>query len=224
MGADDMNIFQTIKEEVTARQAADFYGMDVNRSGMTKCIFHEDHEPSMKVDKRFYCFGCHATGDVIDLVGKMFGLSPYEAAKKLAKDFCISLPEEKNRSETSRDVVDQAPVEKTSAGVKKEEPVRRKKKTKKVEETEEQKKEKRIRRLEERIDAWLTRAEEVLIRYFRLLNDWEKSFRPGVPGSDPDPRFVEVMQNKSAVEYQLNILQFGSERDRLDFSRRRERK
>ena len=88
----------------------------------------------------------------------------------------------------------------------------------------EQKKEKRIRRLEERINAWLTRAEEVLIRYFRLLNDWEKSYRPGVPGSDPDPRFVEAMQNKSTVEYQLNILQFGSERDRLDFSRRRERK
>ena len=47
-----MNIFQTIKGEVTARQAADFYGMDVNRSGMMRCIFHEDHEPSMKVDKR----------------------------------------------------------------------------------------------------------------------------------------------------------------------------
>lgn len=219
-----MNIFQTIKGEVTARQAADFYGMDVNRSGMTKCIFHEDHEPSMKVDKRFFCFGCHATGDVIDLVGKMFGLSPYEAAKKLAKDFCISLSAEEKESEMSRDTADQTPADQDSAGETTKMTVRRKKKSKKVEETEEQKKEKRIRRLEERINAWLTRAEEVLIRYFRLLNDWEKSYRPGVPGSDPDPRFVEAMQNKSAVEYQLNILQFGSERDRLDFSRRRERK
>lgn len=35
----------------------------------------------------FYCFGCGATGDVIDLVARLFNLSGYEAAKKLATDF-----------------------------------------------------------------------------------------------------------------------------------------
>ena len=44
----------------------------------------------MKLNERyFYCFGCGATGDVIDLVAKLFGLSSYEAAKKLAHDFGI---------------------------------------------------------------------------------------------------------------------------------------
>ena len=37
----------------------------------------------------FYCFGCGATGDVIDFVARLFGLSSYEAAKKLAYDFGI---------------------------------------------------------------------------------------------------------------------------------------
>ena len=37
----------------------------------------------------FYCFGCGATGDVIDFVVRLFGLSSYEAAKKLAYDFGI---------------------------------------------------------------------------------------------------------------------------------------
>ena len=37
----------------------------------------------------FYCFGCEATGDVIDFVARLFGLSSYEAAKKLAYDFGI---------------------------------------------------------------------------------------------------------------------------------------
>ena len=47
--------------------------------------------PSMKLNERyFYCFGCGATGDVIDLVARLFGLSSYEAAQKLAQDFGIN--------------------------------------------------------------------------------------------------------------------------------------
>ena len=44
----------------------------------------------MKLNERyFYCFGCGATGDVIDLVARLFDLSSYEAAQKLAQDFGI---------------------------------------------------------------------------------------------------------------------------------------
>ena len=46
--------------------------------------------PSMKLNRDyFYCFGCGATGDVIDFVARLFGLSSYDAAKKLAYDFGI---------------------------------------------------------------------------------------------------------------------------------------
>ena len=37
----------------------------------------------------YYCFGCGARGDVIDLVAGLFDLSPYEAARKIAADFGI---------------------------------------------------------------------------------------------------------------------------------------
>ena len=83
------SLFNQIKSQVTARQAAERYGVIVNRSGLARCIFHDDRHPSMKIDERFYCFGCHATGDVIDFMAKLFGLAPYEAAKKLAADFGI---------------------------------------------------------------------------------------------------------------------------------------
>ena len=33
---------------------------------MACCPFHDDKNPSMKVDQRFHCFGCGADGDVID--------------------------------------------------------------------------------------------------------------------------------------------------------------
>ena len=83
------NIFTTVKAAVTTKQAAEYYGLKVSRNGMTCCPFHEDRHPSMKVDERYYCFGCHETGDVIDFTAKLFGLPPYEAAKKLAWDFHI---------------------------------------------------------------------------------------------------------------------------------------
>ena len=84
-----MSTYARIKQTVTTRQAAERYGLSVNRSGMVKCPFHEDHNPSMKVDDRFYCFGCHASGDVIDFTARLFGISLKDAATKLAADFGI---------------------------------------------------------------------------------------------------------------------------------------
>lgn len=84
-----MNVFEAVKENVTARQAAEMYGIRVKRNGMACCPFHDDKHPSMKVDKRFHCFGCQADGDVIDLAARLYGLNNLGAAVKLASDFGI---------------------------------------------------------------------------------------------------------------------------------------
>ena len=85
-----MNLFETVKAAVTLRQAAEHYGLKVSRNNMVCCPFHDDRTPSMKLNEDyFYCFGCGATGDVIDFVSRLFGLSIWEAAKKLAYDFGI---------------------------------------------------------------------------------------------------------------------------------------
>lgn len=85
-----MNVFKAVKENVTARRAAEMYGIRVNRNGMACCPFHDDRHPSMKIDKRFHCFGCQADGDVIDLTARLYGLNNLGAAVKLASDFGIS--------------------------------------------------------------------------------------------------------------------------------------
>ena len=56
---------------------------------MARCPFHDDKHPSMKVDRRFHCFGCQADGDVIDFTARLFGLNKKEAALKLAEDFSV---------------------------------------------------------------------------------------------------------------------------------------
>lgn len=85
-----MNVFEAVKQNLTTRQAAEMYGIQVSRHGMAVCPFHNDKNPSMKVDKRFHCFACQADGDAVDFVSRLFGLPSKAAAMKLADDFGIS--------------------------------------------------------------------------------------------------------------------------------------
>lgn len=85
-----MNLFETVKASVSVPEAARAYGLTVTRHNMTRCLFHDDRHPSLKLNPDFYyCFGCGAKGDVIDLVAGLFDLSLYEAARKIAEDFGI---------------------------------------------------------------------------------------------------------------------------------------
>ena len=86
------DIFKDIKDRLTMPDVAKFYGLQINRSGMACCPFHEERTPSLKVyEEHFYCFGCGATGDCTGFVAKLFGISQFEAAKKISYDFGLNL-------------------------------------------------------------------------------------------------------------------------------------
>ncbi len=91
-----MSIFTEVKEQMTARKAAEFYGLKVGRNGMACCPFHSDKHPSMKIDRNYHCFACGVGGDAVDYVSRMFGLSQLDAAKKLIEDFSLSVETEGN--------------------------------------------------------------------------------------------------------------------------------
>ena len=81
-------MYETIKAAISMKQAAEHYGLKANRNGMACCPFDNDRHPSLKLNEDyFFCFGCGAKGDVIDFVARLFNLSSYEAAQKLAADF-----------------------------------------------------------------------------------------------------------------------------------------
>lgn len=86
-----MNVFTTVKTSINTREAAEHYGIEVNRYGKALCPFHNDRHPSMVVyDDHYHCFACGEHGDVIDLVANLYGLPVLDAANKLAYDFGIS--------------------------------------------------------------------------------------------------------------------------------------
>lgn len=86
-----MNVFGAVKTSINTREAAERYGVEVNRHGKALCPFHNDRHPSLFVDDdHYHCYACGEHGDVIDLTAKLFGLKLYEAAQKLAYDFGIT--------------------------------------------------------------------------------------------------------------------------------------
>ena len=88
-----MNLFEIVKQVVSVPDAARRYGVEIERRCMARCPFHDDRTPSLKLNPEFfYCFGCGAKGDVVDLVAKLFTMTPYEAARKIAADFGIEKP------------------------------------------------------------------------------------------------------------------------------------
>ena len=91
-----MSIYTQVKDAVSVKEAAEHYGLSVTRHGMARCPFHEDHSPSLKLNEGyFYCFGCHATGDVIDFTAKLLQLCKHHAAEQLAADFGIHVNDSK---------------------------------------------------------------------------------------------------------------------------------
>lgn len=63
------------------------YGAGARRTAL--CPFHDDHEPSLTIfldSDRFHCFGCGATGDVIELVERLEGVGFLEAVRRLNAD------------------------------------------------------------------------------------------------------------------------------------------
>jgi len=80
-------VFDKVKGNVSAYQAAQKYGLQINRHGLACCPFHADKTPSLKVDTRFYCFGCHVTGDAVDLTAKLLNVPLKKAAEQIVQDF-----------------------------------------------------------------------------------------------------------------------------------------
>ena len=85
-----MNLFETVRTNVKAIDVVLMTGFQPNRSKMICCPFHNDKHPSMKVDRRYFCFSCGAKGDAIDFVANYYGLSLKEAAEKIASDFALT--------------------------------------------------------------------------------------------------------------------------------------
>ena len=172
-----MTLFEQVKECVTARQATEHYGIKVKRNGMACCPFHKDRHPSMKADKIYHCFACGVGGDAIDFTARLFGISQYEAAKKLIEDFGLDIKiEDRNkykRTHQSRNtLISKKP---------------------------------KVVMIREKLEQWLKHATDVLIRYLKWIQFWKEIYKPE-PDEEWHELFTEALANERKINDYLDVL------------------
>lgn len=185
-----MNVFEFVKQNVTARQAAEYYGVKIGRNGMACCPFHNDKHPSMKIAERYYCFGCGEKGDAINFVEKYFGLNPKDAAMKICQDF--GLDYKPGRSYKAH----------RSSGNNSNRKIRAKP----------------VKSPEQLFMESCEHCYRVLCDYLHLLERWKTEYAPRADhGGDWHPLFMEACQKTEYVNYLLDILWDGSIEEKTAF-------
>lgn len=91
---DQINIVDVVSRALPLRKAGASY----------KCVcpFHNEKTPSFNVNEQrqmYYCFGCQASGDVIEFVKNYYNLDFSDAVDKLASEYGIQMEETKGRGE-----------------------------------------------------------------------------------------------------------------------------
>ncbi|CCQ96086.1 DNA primase [[Clostridium] ultunense Esp] len=93
------DIVDVVSQYVSLRKSGKRY--------MGLCPFHSEKTPSFTVvpDKQFfYCFGCHAGGDVVKFIMEIEGFSYVESIQYLAEKAGIALPEMETRVQSEEDL------------------------------------------------------------------------------------------------------------------------
>ena len=185
-----MNIFSEVKEHLTARQVAEYYGLQVKRNGLACCPFHDDKHPSMKIDKNYHCFACGVGGDAVDYVSRMFGLSQYDAALKLIGDFSLLVEVRGN----------------TELNIQEKERIHREKAERE-----------RIAHIKERFEKWCSQTIDMLRNCILEIDDVNHFLIEKPPDIIFSEDYAQILHAEPLINYWLDILCMGdvSERQEL---------
>ena len=82
-----------IKSSVPMQDVVERYTGQRPIRNRIRCPIHHGSDLNMRIYRNSYhCFVCHATGDVIQFVQSVLGLSFQDAMKQLNEDFRLNLP------------------------------------------------------------------------------------------------------------------------------------
>ncbi len=185
-----MSIFIQVKEYLTARQVAEYYGLKVRKNRTACCPFHDDKHPSMKIDINYHCFACGVGGDVVDYVSRMYGLSQYDAALKLIEDFALPIDVNGN----------------AGLSVQEKERIRREKAERE-----------RIIRIQERFEKWCSQTIGILKNCILEIDSVSRFLIGKPPDIIFSKDYVQMLHAEPFINYWLDILCMGdiSERQEL---------
>ncbi len=196
-GAIILSIFSEVKEYLTARQVAEYYGLQVKRNGLACCPFHDDKHPSMKIDTNYHCFACGVGGDAVDYASRMFGLSQYDAALKLIEDFQLPISV---RGKTAFNEQEKARIRKEKA------------------------EKERIIHIKERFRKWCNQSIDILRDCLLEVEKVENFLRNKPPDNVFSDDYAQILHAVPIMNYWMDILCMGetAEKQELFMKNRRE--
>ena len=173
---------------MTTRQAAEHLGLTVDEKGMTYCPFHSGNAPNMRVNDRYYCYDCLASGDVIDFVAAYLTVNKLEAAKLIANDFGIPIEDGTPSAFTK----DKSPP------------------------TPQQRHEWRVQKTQRQFEKWRAQSIDQLKRYYQILDDQEQACIWQRPGAVDRNILDRITDRKTVIQFYLNTLLSGTLDDQID--------
>lgn len=94
---------EIIKRLVPMQDVAERYTGEPIRFNRMRCPIHHGKDRNLRIyPKSYYCWVCHAHGDVIQFVMSVCGLSFQDAVKKLNADYDLHLPIGQEQTELDR--------------------------------------------------------------------------------------------------------------------------
>lgn len=97
---------EIIKSSVPMRNAVARYTGQQIVLNRIRCPIHNGSDRNMRIYNRsYYCWVCHASGDVIQFVQSVLGISFQEAMKRLNEDFRLNLPIGEKQPEQSKAIL-----------------------------------------------------------------------------------------------------------------------
>lgn len=94
---------EIIKRLVSMRDVAERYTCEPIRFNRMRCPIHHGRDRNLRIyPKSYYCWVCHAHGDVIQFVMSVLGLSFHDAMERINSDFALGLPIGQEQTELDR--------------------------------------------------------------------------------------------------------------------------
>lgn len=173
-----MNIFEEIKSKLDIAEVAEFYGLELNRHGKACCPFHDEKTPSFSISKEKQYFHCFGCGVGGDLVNLTQRLLGLQSPLQAAK-----------RLNSDFSLGLNLKPHKPTATERQEQAVRNQRKT-----------------ISETWETWKDNATKSIIKYVKLLEQWQKQYEPKDINEEYNPYFVESCQEIGFTEYLFNCM------------------
>lgn len=180
-----MDIFEEVKSRLDIADVAEHYGIELNKQNKCCCPFHTEKTASFQVYPKSQSFYCFGCGVGGDLVNLTQRLLGLQSPLQAAK-----------RLNSDFSLGLNLKPHKPTATERQEQAVRNQRKT-----------------ISETWETWKDNATKSIIKYVKLLEQWQKQYEPKDINEEYNPYFVESCQEIGFTEYLFNCMIQADEKE-----------